>query len=481
VIKNDLITIVGTEYVSDDLAIIEKYSKDRSFLQARTPNYVTEPKSTEEVQEIVKLANKNKIPVVPISSGIHFYGATLPDQGGIVVDMRRMNRILKVDNRNRAVRIEPGVTWGQLQDEVAKHDLGVLNPLLPHATKSALSSSLEREPMLVPKTEYGEPILTMEVVLPTGEIFRTGSAAVGPPNEIQTDLVGPYGPGLDFFRLFQGAQGTLGIVSWINVKAPIISKIEKFFFIPFRKIESIVEPLFTIQRRMLGSECLVLNNFNLASILAENWPDDFEVLKELLPPFTLILCLAGGNRLPEGKVAYEEDDLRDICQEFGIEPINDLPGVMNLGELMPELLRQPWKKEPYWKERHKGRCADIFFYTTLDRVPEFTRTVYEQATEYGYSARELGIYVQPIERARACYLEYNFPWNPHASGDQERIIKLHREISLHLLNLGAFFTRPYGPWSGMVYPRNATFTTTLKGLKEIFDPNHIMNPGKLCL
>jgi len=480
-IKNELKTIVGTEYVSDDPVILEEYSRDQSFHPRRSPTYVVKPKATEEIQEIVRLANRSKIPIVPSSSGIHFYGATLADQGGIVVDLRRMNRILKVDERNRAVRIEPGVTWGQLQDEVAKHGLRVLNPLLPHAKKSALSSSLERDPMLIPKTEYGEPILTMEVVLPTGEIFRTGSASVGPPDETQTDLVGPYGPGLDFFRLFQGAQGTLCIVTWVNLKAPILAKLEKFYFIPFKKIEEMVEPLFAIQRRMLGSECLVLNDFNLASILEEKGPDDFEKLRELLPPFTLLINLAGGNRLPEEKVAYEENDLMDISQRFGIDPLNSLPGITNAGELMSQLLRQPWKKEAYFKERFKGRCADIFFYTTLDRVPEFTKTVCEQATNYGYSAREVGIYVQPIERARACYVEYNFPWNPQVPKDQERIIKLHREISMHLLNLGAFFTRPYGVWSEMVYNRNATFTMTLKNLKEVFDPNHIMNPGKLCL
>jgi FAD/FMN-containing dehydrogenase len=480
-IKSELSAIAGTEYVSDDHLVIAEYSSDHSFLSAKKPTCVVKPKDTEEIQEIIRLANKHKIPVIPISSGIHFYGATLPDQSGVVVDLSRMNRILKVDARNRAVRIEPGVTWDQLQDEVTKHGLRVLNPLLPHATKSALTSSLEREPMLVPKTEYGEPILTMEVVLPTGEIFRTGSASVGPPDEIQPDLVGPYGPGLDFFRLFQGAQGTLCIVTWVNLKAPMLPKLEKLFFIPCQKIEEMVEPLFAIQRPMLGSECLVLNDFNLASILAEDWPDDFEFLKELLPPFTLLLNLSGGKRLPEKKIAYEENDLMDICQGFGLEPLPNLPGITNIGELLPELLRRPWKQETYWKERSQGRSADIFFYTTLERVPEFTKTVYEQATRYGYSARELGIYIQPIERARACYLEYNFPWDPQAQNDRERITKFHRELSVHLLNMGAFFTRPYGPWSEMVYNRNTTFTVTLRNLKEIFDPNHIMNPGKLCV
>ena len=181
-----------------------------------------------------------------------------------------------------------------------------LPPLLPHCLKSALTSTLEREPMLIPKTEYAEPVLTMEVVLPNGEIFRTGSACVGPPDEIQTDLVGPSGPGLDWFRLFQGAQGTFCIVTWMNMKAPPLPKKEKVFFIPFQKIEKAVEPLYAILRRMLGAECFILNRFNRACILAKKWPGDFKALRKGLPPFTLILCLSGAKILPKEKIDYQE-------------------------------------------------------------------------------------------------------------------------------------------------------------------------------
>ena len=129
-------------------------------------------------KKIVRLANQTQIPVVPLSSGIHFYGNTIPTQGGIVLDLRRMNRILDINERNRTARIEPGVTWPQLQAELQKHNLMALNPLLPHSQKSALTSLLEREPMVIPKFEYGDPILNLEMTLPSGEFFRTGSSCV---------------------------------------------------------------------------------------------------------------------------------------------------------------------------------------------------------------------------------------------------------------------------------------------------------------
>lgn len=479
-IKTELEKIVGEEYVFDDEETLEKYSKDQSLVQPRKPTYVIKPNDTEQVKEIVRLANKYMMPIIPISSGVHFYGATIPQQGGMVVDLSRMNKILNVDERNRAVRIQPGVTWGQLQRELEKHGLRALNPFLPHSSKSALSSNIEREPMLIPKTEYGEPILTMEIVLPNGDIFRTGSASVAPPEEAGTDLVAPYGPGLDFFRLFQGVQGTMGIVTWINIKAPPLPQLEKLFFIPSQGVEKIVEFIYSIQRRILGYECLVLNNISLASILAEKWPEDFNILRETLPNWILIQCLGGTHILPGDKIAYEKEDMMEICQQLGLDGMTTLPGLAGSAKMMLEKIRQPWKEEPYWKQRYKGGCYDLFFYTTLNRVPEFISAVYELVAKHGYSTKDIGIYIQPLDQGRACYLEYSIYYDPENSNEAERVHTFHNQASLHLINLGAFFARPYGLWSEIVYSRNTTFTSTLKTLKQIVDPNNIMNPGKLC-
>ena len=177
-VKEALIEIVGAKYTSDNLQTRERYAKDFSVSLPALPNYVVQPKDKNEVQKIIELANQTHTPIIPLSSGIHFNGNTVPVEGGIVLDMRRMNHVLNIDERNRTARIEPGVTWAQLQSELEKYDLMALNPLLPHPEKSALTSLLEREPMLIPKFEYGDPILNVEITFPTGEIFRTGSSCV---------------------------------------------------------------------------------------------------------------------------------------------------------------------------------------------------------------------------------------------------------------------------------------------------------------
>ena len=145
-----------------------------------------------------------------------------------------------------------------------------------------------------------------------------------------------------------------------------------------------------------------------------------------------------------------------------------------------ELLRKPWEKEPYWKERYKGGSSNIFFYTTLNRIPEFVSAIDEYADTNGYAQEEIGYYVQPLERGRACFLECNFSYDLKKPGEREKALQFHKQLSEMLFDRGAVFAGPYGSWSDLVYGRNATVTNVLKELKGIFDPNNIMNPDKLC-
>ena len=92
-IKEELVSIVGSEYVSDDPETLEKYSRDYSFVQPRKPGWVVYAKNTEEVQGVVKYANERSIAVTPRSSHVSFFGAGIPSQGGIILDLTRMNRI----------------------------------------------------------------------------------------------------------------------------------------------------------------------------------------------------------------------------------------------------------------------------------------------------------------------------------------------------------------------------------------------------
>jgi len=480
-ILDQLINIVGHEYATDNPNILDKYSKDYSINPPIRPNYVVLPEKREEVQRIIELANRNSIPVIPRSSGVGFHGNTIPNQGGIVVNMTRMNRILNIDERNRSVRIEPGVTYGQLQKVLANYRLMALNPLSPHPLKSVLSSHLEREPMLIPKFEYGDPVLTMEVILPRGDILRTGSAsAPGAPDESLSDLVGPHGPGLDFYRFFLGAQGTLGIVTWMNIKVEYLPKLQKLFFIPFEKVEDLIEPTYRIQRRMIGNECFILNQTYLASILARS-ENELEQLKEVLPSWTLILCLAGGPRRPEEKIEYEEEVLKEVASNLSLNILSTLPGTLGDDKILLERIRQPWvETDPYWKFREKEGHEDLSFHMKLNRIPEFIQPVYELAFNKGYDAKYIGCYIQPIERGRVCYCEFGLSYKPDDLDEVEKVRGLYSEANEMLYSKGALFTSPYGIQSKIAYGRATSYTATLRKIKNIFDPNNIMNPGKLC-
>lgn len=470
----ELQEIVGAGSFFDDKETLDQYSQDQSLSSRKKPAAVVKPKNTEQVQKIVQLANKTLTPLIPVSSGVHFRGATLPEQGGVVVDLSGMDKILEIDTTNRRVKIEPGVTWQKLQEALKEHDQIPLNPLFPHPKVSALTSSLERDPMLIPKYEYGDPVLTMEVVLPTGEIFKTGTASCS-----HMDGVYPEGPGIDFFRFFQGAQGTMGIVTWLNIKTEYRPKHEKAYFAAFSSLEEVADPIYKLQRRHVGNECFVLNGFLLASLLCKN-SGELEKLVETLPAYTLVLVIAGAPRRPLERIAYEEEALMEIAADLKFEPSKTVGGVSGLESFMLNGLRNLPSNGDYWQTRYKNGSQDIFFITTMDRAQHFTDLALGYAASYGYNINTVGVYMQPLERGRACHLSFSLPCDMTSETEMGAVRELYCELSQKLINDGAFFSRPYGPWADMVYRKSASYTAKLKELKKIFDPNQILNPGKLC-
>lgn len=483
-IKEELAGIVGPKNVLDDADKLEPYSRDYSLSTPAMPSYVVKPKNADEIQKIVLIANKNKLPVTPLSSGVHFHGDTIPAQSGIVIDLSGMNRILNIDDRNRMARVEAGVTWEQLQPELEKHDMMALAPLLPHPKKSVLISHLERDPVCIPKFEYTDNLVTVEVVLPEGEIFKTGSAAVpGFPEKSFSQGVNPSGPGnIMWTRLLQGAQGTLGVVTWGQFKIEYRPKINKSYFIPFYQLDDAVKFVSKVQRRMIGEECLILNNVDLAAILARKWPADFYAQKATLPLWTLVLVLGGGVRLPEEKIEYEEDALREVAKELSVHDLpTSIPGAGGLVKDMANRLRESWPADKtYWKLAYKGSCQDLFFHTVMGKASAFSQKINEVASKYAYPVNDIGYYVQPVVYGGACHFECNLYYDPANAEEAKSIGDIYAEAAQATLDLGGVYTRPYGVVADMVYERAASYTRELKKLKKIMDPNNIMAPGRLC-
>ena len=480
--KDEFAKIVGAENVFDDPDILESYSMDFSLTKPGRAGLAVYPEETDQVRDIVMMCNKYSLPIVPCSSRVHFQGSTIPKQGGVICDLKRMNKIHLINERNRFVKIGPGVTWSQVQGELSGRDYMVSSTMLPHSEQSVITSFLEREPLVISLFEYNEPLMSMEVVWPDGSIFRTGSASA--PNFPETFVEGtnPMGPGsLDFFRLLQGAQGTMGIVTWAMVKMEYLSPESRPFFIGFDRVEDAIEPLYRIQRKKIGYECFLMNRLELSCILSGDGADAIERVKGILPEWTLIVMLRGARMRPEEKFAYEEEALKGVGTEFlGMEIIPSLPGLPNSGKDLSEMVRRPWSGEPYWKHRYQGNCQELFFITKMSHVPEFVETMLIIVGRKGFPVTNVGCYVQPIDNGRACHCEFDLFYNNEDQRQVEMMGDLIENAAEALLNRGALFTRPYGALSDLVYRKTADYTAMLKKVKAMFDPNNILNPGNLC-
>ncbi|MBF0526158.1 MAG: FAD-binding oxidoreductase [Deltaproteobacteria bacterium] len=482
-VREKLSQVVGADVFFDDPTTLQTYATDYSYAPAGVPNCVVKPGSSEEVSQVIKLCNENSIPVVPCSSKVHFYGATIPKEGGVLLDMSRMDKILDIDPDNRRVRFEAGVTWDKLTTELRKKGFRVIMPLTPPAERSVLTDFLEREEPTNQVYDYGEPLEAMEVVWPTGEIFSMGSASVNGYPDSPSKGANPSGPGLDFYRFFQCAQGTMGVVTWTNLKIESIPKIDKVLFAPINDLNYVTDFLYRILPRRIGQEVLLLNNVDLAAILAQDWPGDFEKLKASLPPWTLILVISGLLRRPEEKIAYEENFLAQVIKnEFqNIRLEENIPGIPGVRKTILHILRNPWPADtPHWKNRIKGACQSLFFHTRPLKAQGFVTMVEAIAARHGYPISDIGMYIQPMEHNRACRPEFNFFYDPGNEQEKQAIRSLYQETAKLLLQEGAVFTRPYGDLAPIVYERTASYATHLKRLKKVFDPNNIMNPSNLC-
>ncbi len=483
--KEALIKILGSESVSVNPRSLEGYSRDESFIHPIRPEYIVKPKNADELQLIVKWANETLTPLIPVSSGApHFRGDSIPSTiGAVIVDLSGMKKILRFDRRNRVAMVEPGVTFAELRSELAKNGLRLNMPLLPRRRKSVVGSVLEREPVIMPKYHWDmvDPLACTEVIFGSGDIYRTGAAAGPGTVEEQWKSGGaqksPAGPLADWCRVIQGSQGTMGIVTWATIRCELLPSLEEPFIVGSSGLPGLFELSHWLIRLRLADECLVLNNSNLAHILAKQWPGEYESLRDSLPPWVLFFCISGYEYYPEEKVAYQIEEMTDIAKRVEVEPVKKLDRI-SASELLG-ILPGP-SEDPYWKTRGEGSCYDIFFLATYDRIPELIKVMYEAAGEYGYPLSDMGIYLQPIVQGTSYHCEFNLFFDPANPEEVSKLKKLSLNAVQTLMDKGAFFSRPYDIWVDMVYGRDAETTAALRKIKRIVDPNNIMNPGKLC-
>jgi hypothetical protein len=484
--KAQLAKTVGAGRVLSEEPVLKEYSRDMSFAHPIRPAFVVKPKNAEEISGIVSLARKNLTPLVPVSSGPpHFRGDTVPGAGGaVVVDLSDMKKIIHVNRKHRVAMFEPGVTFGELSSAIAKEGLRLNMPLLPRQTKSVVGSMLEREPVLMPKYHWdiSDPLACTEIYFGNGEMFRTGSAAGSGTIEeqwaaggVQKEAAGP--SSVSWYRLIQGAQGTMGIVSWASARCELIPALEEPYFIVSSNLEKIFEASHWLIRLRLVNECLVLNNTNFAGINAASGSKKYNSIRKGLPSWVLFFNIAAYQFISEERLKGQIEDMKELVQRLGLETAKSLSGV-SAGDFLKAVQRP--SDEPYWKLRQKGGCEDVFFLANYDKLPALIQTVYTSAEAAGYPGTELGIYLQPIVQGVNCHCEFNLFYDPADSAETTRVKDLSVSVTRKLLTQGAFFSRPYGECTDLIMNRDAASLNALKKVKTILDPLDIMNPGKLC-
>ena len=483
-IIDGLAALVGRDNVAADPASLEEFARDESFVPRLTPWAVVRPGSAEEVQRVVAWANETATPLVPVSSGgPHFHGDTVPSvPGAVMLDLRRLDRILRIDGRNRMVVIEPGVTYPQLQAALAEQGMRVTPPLYPRANKSVVASLLERQPTLIPRYNFHlpEPLRSCGVVWGNGETMFTGEAGAGPESlEAQWQAGGvqadPKGPAqTDFFRLLTGAQGTMGVVTWAAVKCEIVPAAHEYLFASVDELDELVDFTYRLDRIRLGDEVLIVNDAYLARLLASR--DGARVDPDELPTWTLILGLGGREHYATERVAVQRKDAEALAGEFGVTLQASIPGAptADIAASLAGCCETPWKLSA------EGACADVFFVTTLEETPAFTEIAHIVADGHGYAAEDVGVYIQPQHQGVTHHVEFSLPYDASVAATAQDMKDLVDDLAANLMAAGAYFSRPYGTWAQPVYNRDAAARDALRKVKAIFDPAGIMNPGKLC-
>jgi FAD/FMN-containing dehydrogenase len=268
----------------------------------------------------------------------------------------------------------------------------------------------------------------------------------------------------------------MGIVTWASVKCELLPELRELFLVPAKELGDLIDFAYRLLRFRFGEELFIVNGACLAYILSRR-SDEAQPLKDVLPAWTAIVGIAGGHILPRERVQAQEQDIRDLAQQFGLAMVPAIPGCRG-GELL-ELLSRP-SGEPYWRLRYKGGSQDLFFLTTLEKTPAYLTTIASVAGRHQYPAADIGVYIQPVHQGVGCHCEFMLPFDRRNGADRLRTREFFRDASLQLFRQGAYFSRPYGIWAGLVYNADAQTTIATRKVKGIFDPNNVMNPGKLC-
>ena len=451
-IAKELNNIVGKENITNSREDLICYSYDATN-QKFLPDAVVFPKSAEEISLILKLANKEAFPVIPRGAGSGFSGGSLPVEGGVVVSMERMNKILKIDTDNLIAIVEPGVVTGDFQEEA--ENMGLFYPPDPSSLKFCTIGGNIAECAGGPRAvKYGvtkDYVLGLEVVLPTGEIINTG---------VQTakGVVG-----YDLTKLMVGSEGTLGIVTKAVLKLLPLPEATKTMFAVFSDMRDAANTVSKIiSSKIIPSTLEFMDKESIGCVVGYLPPDLSGSIEA-----ALLIEVDGDKDLIEKEALL----IRGICME------NSATDVRIAGN------RQEAKA--LWQARRaispsmaklKPNKINEDIVVPRSKIPDAimgTRDI----------ARKYNIIIANFGHAGDGNIHVNVMIDKSNSNEFERGKKAVEDIFRLVLSLGGTISGEHGigtakmPYIGMELSPAAI--DVMRRIKQVLDPKGVLNPGKI--
>ena len=449
-------SICSDQYVSvnaeDREACAKDYTEDLSFL----PEVVLYPKTTEEISKILSYCNRVSIPVTPRGAGTGLSGGALPVFGGVVVATKRLNNILDIDTNNYQATVEPGVINQVFSEAVAEH--GLFYPPDPASWGSCFMGGNLAENSGGPKAiKYGvtkDYVLNLEMVLPNGEIIWTGA------NVLKNST------GYNLTQLVTGSEGTLGIITKIVVRLIKRPMQNLLMMASFNNISSPCEAVSAILNAGIIPSALEFMERN-----AVVWSMKYADIELNLAPNTEAILIIEVDGNGEEQLLTECEQINEVLESFGCEDVL--------------FAQTEQEKEKLWKVRRI--CGEAVHAHSIYKeedtvVPRFAlsellKSVKEIGDKYGFESVCYG-------HAGDGNLHVNILRGKLSDKEWQNTVKHGiREIFEICHDLGGTISGEHGiGWVQKEY-MDVVFNTTqialMQGIKDVFDPKNIMNPGKI--
>jgi glycolate oxidase len=446
--------IVGPGNVTDRDTDRICYAYDATQIQA-WPDGVVFPGSTREIAQIVQLANRHHLPLVPRGAGSGMSGGSVPIQGGLVLVLLRMNRIKNIDKDNFLAVVEPGVITRDFQTAVEAQ--GLFYPPDPSsAAFSTLGGNLAECAGGGRAVKYGvtrDYVLGLEVVLPIGEIIKTG---------VQTakGVVG-----YDLTRLLVGSEGTLGIITEMTLKLIPLPEARQTILSFFNQMETAAQTVVEIFRSgILPSVLEFMDHPSIACVeefLHLGLPDRAQAL---------LLIEVDGDR---EAVTRQGETIARICNEKGAAEVKKA-GTSRESEILWKARRSI--SPALFRLRPNKINEDIV--VPRDRIPEAIH-------RFADTGRRLDLLVVSFGHAGDGNIHVNVMYDAKKAGEKERAEQAVKEIFQAVLELGGTLSGEHGVGltkaSFLPLELDSFSLQLMKKIKGLFDPNNILNPGKIFL